>query len=182
MAERTETTLLVLLTVLDNEEEGKRDDGEGGEHAGGDLDGRGDPRDADDLEVARCVVGLAVGHELAGPVQHVGAHEIEARGDVPGDAILEAAAGGPVVGLLGELELARLVLAQVVVGLAPPAVLAALRRVAQLYHDLGGVGRLCTFTPPPFYVDLALAGVQNCPWRDEASPLGTGVKLRQSSK
>jgi len=50
----------------------------------------------------------------------VGAHVVGARGDVASDDVPEAA-GARGVRLLGDLELARLVLAEVVVGLAPPA-------------------------------------------------------------
>jgi hypothetical protein len=156
--------LLVFLAVLDDEEEGERGDGESREHAGGDLDGCVDARDAGDVE-GRGGAGLAEGHLRAGGVERVGAHVVGARGDVAGDGVLEAAAGAGGVVLLGELELARLVLAEVVVGLAPPAVLLAHRRVAQFHlHALvGGVGAGgLSGVQGPRHGDLVHAGVQDC--------------------
>lgn len=156
--------LLVLLAVLDDEEEGERGDGEGREHAGGDLDGGVDARDADDVEGGGGA-GLAVGHLRARRVERVGAHVVGGRGDVAGDGVLEAAAAAGGVGLFGDLELARLVLLEVVVGLAPPAVLLAHRRVAQLHHDalVGGVGAGgLRRVQRPRHRQLVHAGVQNC--------------------
>jgi len=158
--------LLVLLAVLDDEEERERDDGEGGEDAGGDLEGGVDAGDAGDVEGGGGA-GLAVGHLGARRVGGVGAQVVGARGDVAGDDVREAAAaaGGGGVRLLGDLELARLVLAEVVLGLAPPAVLLARRRVAQLHlHVLVrrvGAGGLRALQAPR-HRHRVHAGVQDC--------------------
>jgi len=162
---RGRASLLVLLAVLDDEEECERGDGECREDAGGDLEGRVDTSDAGDVEGCGGA-RLAVGHLGARRVRGVGAHVVGARGDVAGDDVREAAggsAGG--VRLLGDLELARLVLAEVVVGLAPPAVLLARRRVAQLHlHVLVagvGAGRLGGVQAPR-HRHRVHAGVQDC--------------------
>lgn len=152
--------LLVLPPLLDDDEEGERGDGERGEHGGGDPEGRVDARDARDVEVVGGR-GLAVAHRRPGRVQRVGAHVVGRGGDVAGDPVPERplAAG---VRLPGDPELARLVLAQVVVGLAPPAVLLARRRVAEghLQRLVHGAGRRRVEVPCHGY--RVLAGVQDC--------------------
>ena len=164
---------LVLPPLLDDGEEGERGDGERGEHGGGDAEGRVDARDARDAEVVGGR-GLAVAHGRPGRVQGVGAHVVGRGGDVAGHPVPErrarararAGGGGVRVRLrLGDLELARLVLAQVVVGLAPPAVLLARRRVAEghLHRLVPGVraGRRRR-VQTPCHGDRVLAGVQDC--------------------
>uniref|UniRef100_A0A804PKM0 Uncharacterized protein n=1 Tax=Zea mays TaxID=4577 RepID=A0A804PKM0_MAIZE len=156
--------LLVLLAGLDDEEEGERDDGEGREDAGGDLERGVDAGDAGDVEGGGGR-RLAVGHLGARRVRGEGAQVVGARGDVAGDGVLEAAGRRRRVRLLGDLELARLVLADVVLGLAPPAVLLARRRVAQLHlHALVpgvGAGRL-RGVQAPRHRQRVHAGVQDC--------------------
>uniref|UniRef100_A0A453MBK1 Uncharacterized protein n=1 Tax=Aegilops tauschii subsp. strangulata TaxID=200361 RepID=A0A453MBK1_AEGTS len=159
---RTVPSLVILLALLNEEEEGEGDDGEGGEDAGGDLDGGGDARDADDVEGGGGR-GLAVGDLRAGGVERVGAHVVGGGGDVEGDAVLDPAAGAG-VGLLGDLELAGLVFLEVVVGLAPLALLLARRRVAEadLHVLVGGVvaGRPRRVEGPR-HRDHVLAGMEN---------------------
>jgi len=97
----------------------------------------------------------------------VGAHVVGARGDVAGDDVPEAVGGsaGGGVRLLGDLELARLVLAEVVVGLAPPAVFLARRRVAQLHRHVlvgGGGARGLRGVQAPRHRHRVHAGVQDC--------------------
>lgn len=155
--------LLVLLALLDDEEEGERGDGEGGEDAGGDLEGGVDAGDPGDVEggVRRA---LPVGHLRAGRVHRVGAHEVGRRRDVARHHVVEPAGAGG-VRLHGDLELARLVLVQVVGGLAPPAVRPARRRVAQLHlHALErrvGARRLRRVQRPR-HRHRVLAGVHDC--------------------
>lgn len=155
---------LVLLLVLEDEEDGERGDGERGEHAGGDLDGRGDAGDARDGEAGRGR-RLAIGHPRPRRVERVGAHVVRRRRDVACHRVLELA--GAVVRLLGDLELTRLVLAQVVVGLAPPAAHLARRRVAQghLHRLVAGIRpgrrRRGRRVQRPCHGDGVLAGVQD---------------------
>lgn len=131
-----------------NEEGDEGKDGEGGEAGGGDVQGGVVPGDAIDLEEVLGlggVGGLPEGQLFVGGVDGVRPHEEGGAGDLLAHQVGEVAPAAGGVGLGGDGEGAGLVLAEVVVGLPPPAVLLARRRVAEPHLDLlvrrVGVGR-----------------------------------------
>jgi len=121
-------------------------------------------RDGDDGEGVGDLVGtgLAEGNLVAIGVQGVSTHEVLGTGDGSGEHVAGCGAGSA-VGRRSDVVQARLVLLQVIGGLAPPSQYLALLREAQLGPHLrgGGDGR-CRCVHLPCHHYGVLPGVKLC--------------------
>lgn len=158
--------LLLCFPLLHREEEDERKNGKGGEAARRNVERRvaaGDPHHVEQVGGLRGVGRLPVSDLGVAGVERVRPHEVGPGGDSALHGVHEGAAAAA-VGLRGDLELARLVLLQVVVGLAPPAVDLAHRIVAQQHFDLLVArvsARRRALVQLPAHLELVDAGVQH---------------------